>query len=228
MSTKTESAARRRAPLTRERVLRAAVDLADKGGIGEVSMRKVGQELGVEAMSLYNHVANKEQMLDGMVDLVVSEIEPVSGGADWKSALRDQVMAAREVMTRHGWAPAVIETRTEASLPTLKYFDSIVGILRSGGLSLNLIHHGLHALGSRALGFSQELFDDSEALEENPEVAALMLQQMTEEYPNVSAMLAEISHDEGSVVGTGCDDNIEFVFAVDLIIDGLERLRDNE
>jgi AcrR family transcriptional regulator len=227
MATRTDAPVEPRLPLTRDRVLRAAVELADEGGIEAVSMRKVGQELGVEAMSLYNHVSNKEDMLDGMVDLVVSEIEASPGGADWKAAMRNQVMVAREVMMRHGWAPAIIETRTNMSIPTLKYFDSIVGILRDGGFSLDLVHHALHAMGSRVLGFSQELFDDSDALEQSPEIAALMLQQMTEEYPNISAMLTEITHENESVVGQGCDDNIEFVFALDLILDGLERLRDS-
>ncbi len=227
MATETEPNSQPRVPLSRERVLRAAIVLADQGGIESLSMRKLGQELGVEAMSLYNHVANKEEILDGMVDVVVSEIDLSSGGTEWKTTLRRQVLSAREVMVRHPWASGMIESRTNITQPMMRYMDSIVGIFRDGGFSLDLAHHAMHALGSRLLGFVQELFDDSDALDESPEVAALMLQQMTEEYPHISAMMLEISHDDDSTVGQGCDDYVEFVFGLDLILDGLERLRDS-
>ena len=226
MARQRETAAEPRTPLSRERVLEAAVGLADEGGIDAVSMRKLGQELGVEAMSLYNHVANKEEILDGMVDVVVGEIELLTPAGDWRATLRAQAMSAREVMVRHPWAPAVIETRKQGSPIVTKYFDSTMGILLGGGFSPDLMHHAIHAVGSRILGFTQELFNDSDQLAESPEVAALMLQQMTEEYPNISAMLKEISHDQESILGSGCDDDIEFAFALDLILDGLERLRD--
>jgi AcrR family transcriptional regulator len=225
MTTETEVPAEHRVPLSRERVLRAAVELADRGGIDAVSMRKVGNHLGVEAMSLYNHVANKEQMLDGMVDLVVGEIDQSEAGGDWKAAMRRRVLAAREVMVRHPWAAGVIESRINMSATMLQYMDSVVGIFRTGGFSLELTHHAMHALGSRMLGFNQELFDDSEALEESPEVAALMLQQMTDEYPNISAMLGEVSHEGEPIGGKGCDDQAEFVFGLDLLLDGLEARR---
>ena len=226
MATQTDTPAEPRIPLTRERVLRAAVDLADEGGIESVSMRKVGQQLGVEAMSLYNHVANKEEILDGMVEIVVNEMDPSSSEIDWKPAMRGRVLSAREVMSRHPWAPGVIESRVHMPPAMIKYFDSIVGIFREGGFSLDTTHHAMHALGSRMLGFTQELFDDSAAFEESPDVTALLLQQMTGEYPNISAMLKEITHDDGSIVGEGCDDQVEFVFGLDLMLDGLEKLRD--
>ena len=225
MATQTKTPVEPRIPLTRDRILGAAIDLADLGGIESVSMRKVGQELGVEAMSLYNHVANKGEMLAGMVDAVVSEIELSPGGPDWKIALRNQVMSARTVMARHPWAAVVIEDQNDPTPPLMAYFDSIIGIMRSGGFSYDLIHHGMHALGSRALGFSQELFDDSDTAEESPEVAAAMVQQMIQAFPNMSAMMQEITHEDDSVVGQGCDDNVEFAFALDLILDGLDRLR---
>jgi AcrR family transcriptional regulator len=214
-----------RLPLTPDRVLRAAVDLADRGGIKAVSMRKVGQELGVEAMSLYNHVANKEEMLAGMVDIVVGEIPLDDAGDDWKAAMRHRAMSARRVMMRHPWAPRLIETRPDMTPTMMSYMDSVIGIFRNGGLSLELTHHAMHALGSRMLGFTQELFDDSEAKAENPDVAAVRLQQMTEVYPNISALVADIAHDDDSIVGSGCDDNVEFIFGLDLILDGIERLR---
>ena len=113
--------------------------------------------------------------------------------------------------------------------PTLiKYFDDIMGTFRRGGFSLTLIHHAGHTLGSRLLGFTQELFDDSDALDQEPDMTALMIQQMSDVYPNISAMLEEITHDEATVPGSGCDDDLEFTFALDLILDGLERLRDAE
>ena len=226
MVTQTDSRTEPRIPLTRERVLRAAIGLADEGGIESLSMRKLGQELGVEAMSLYNHVANKEDILDGMVDAVVSEIDLSPGGTDWKSQLRHRVLSAREVMMSHQWAPGVIETRKTISVPMLKYMDSVLGIVVDGGFSIDLAHHAMHTLGSRLLGFAQELYDDSEELDASPEIAALMLQQMTAEYPNISALVAQITHDEDSIIGTGCDDQVEFVFALDLILDGLERIKD--
>ena len=105
MVTRNSASSETRTPLSRERVLRAAVDLADESGIEALSMRKLGQELGVEAMSLYNHVANKEEILDGMADLIMSEIEPPLPDADWKSALRERALSAREVLVRHPWAP---------------------------------------------------------------------------------------------------------------------------
>jgi AcrR family transcriptional regulator len=177
-------------------------------------------------MSLYNHVANKEEILDGMVDAVVSEIEAPANGADWKAAMRGRVLSARLVLMRHPWAPRVIESRTRASPTVMKYMDSILGILFAGGFSTDLAHHALHALGSRILGFTQELYDDSGELDESPAVAAIMLQQMTAVYPHISTMVSAISHDEQSVLGQGCDDQVEFEFALDLILDGLQRLRD--
>ncbi len=226
VATRIESSAKPRIPLTKERVLRAAIALADEGGIESLSMRKLGQELGVEAMSLYNHVENKEDILDGMVDTLASEIELTLGDADWRSAMRDQILAARVVMARHPWAPAVIESRKTLSAPMMKYMDSVLGIFRQGGLSMDLSHHAMHVLGSRVLGFAQELYDDSQALEESPEVVAVMMKQMGSVYPNITALTEQITHDEATIIGSGCDDDVEFAFALDLILDGLERIRD--
>jgi AcrR family transcriptional regulator len=214
-----------RTPLSRERVLRAAMALADEHDIEAVSMRKLAQELGVDPMSLYNHVTNKEDLLGGMVDLVVDEIDlmPVDDG-DWKGALRAQVLAARQTMLRHPWARGVLEARTDSSPTIMRYFDAVAGIFRSGGVSIDLMHHALHTIGSRVLGFNQELFDDSNTFDQGPEVIALMAHQMAAEYPNLSEMMLQISHDEATVVGSGCDDKFEFEFALDLILDGIERL----
>ncbi len=215
-----------RVRLSRERILRAAVALADEHGSDAVSMRRLAQELGVDPMSLYHHVANKDALLDGMADLVVSEIATPAADRDWKAALRARVLAAREVMLRHPWASRVLETRAEAPPAVVAHFEAIAGIMRDGGFSVDLVHHALHTLGSRMLGFSQELFDVSGALAEGPEVLALTAHRMARDLPNLAAMLLQISHDESTVVGSGCDDQLEFEFALDLLLDGLERRRD--
>jgi AcrR family transcriptional regulator len=223
MATKIEQTAPVREPLTKERILRTAVALADEGGVDSLSMRRIAQELGVVPMALYKHVANKDEMLDGMVDVVVGEIDPPLTDADWKTAIRERVLSARRALLRHPWASKVIESRTNPTPTVIGYMDAMIGILRNGGFSVDLTHHAMHAMGSRALGFSQELFDDTP--EDPPAVQAIEMQWMAEQYPHISEMVAAISHDDASVVGMGCDDQFEFEFALDLMLDGLERLR---
>jgi AcrR family transcriptional regulator len=223
MATKIEAKAGPREPLTKERILRAAVALADEGGVESLSMRRIAQELGVVPMALYKHVANKDGMLDGMVDVVVAEIDPPLEGADWKTAIRERVLSARRALLRHPWASRVIESRTSPTPTVIGYMDEMIGILRKGGFSVDLTHHSMHAMGSRALGFSQELFDDTP--EDPPEIQAIAAQQMADAYPYISEMAAAISHDDASVVGQGCDDQFEFEFALDLMLEGLERRR---
>ncbi len=223
MATKIEAKAEPRKPLTKERILRTAVALADEGGVDSLSMRRIAQELGVVPMALYKHVANKDEMLDGMVDVVVGEIDPPLAGADWKTAIRARVLSARRALLRHPWTSRVIESRISPTPTVIGYMDEMIGILRQGGFSVDLTHHAMHAMGSRALGFSQELFDDTP--DDPPEIQAIAAQQMAEAYPYISEMAAAISHDDASVVGQGCDDQFEFEFALDLMLDGLERLR---
>jgi AcrR family transcriptional regulator len=211
-----------RVPLSKERVLRAAVELADRGGTEAVSMRKLGQELSVDAMSLYHHVQNKDDILDGIVDVVVGEIDTSPVGADWKTELRQLVMTARTVMLRHPWAPRVIEERTDPGSAQMRYMERVLAILRSGGFSLDLAHHAIHVLGSRILGFNQDLYDDTDKGRVDPELAALMARQMADTYPNISELALAATHDGG--LG-GCDDDFEFAFGLDLILDGLQRLR---
>src|SRR6187431_2178029 len=170
------TATERRVPLNRERVLAAAVELADREGIEALSMRRLGQELSVEAMALYNHVANKDDLLNGMVDAVVGEVDLTDGAdRDWKMAARNRILAARRVMRRHPWASAVIASRTGASPVVMRYMDRMGGIMLAGGFSVDLMHHAFHTLGSRVLGFTQELFDDSSANSLAPEVQELMI-----------------------------------------------------
>ena len=186
-------------------------------------MRKLGQELGVEAMSLYNHVRNKDDVLDGIADAVVGEIDVRPSAADWKTSLRQRVISARTVLLRHPWAPGVIQSRTSPSPAMLRYLESVIGILREGGFSIDLAHHAMHVMGSRVLGFTQELLDDSKELGSDPEMAAILARELGDKYPRLTEMAMAVSHDGG--LG-GCDDDSEFAFALDLILDGLERLRD--
>ena len=214
----------RRVPLSRGRVLRAAVALADDAGIESLSMRKLAEELKVVPMALYKHVTNKEELLDGMIDVVVGEIDPPVRETDWKSAVRQRILSARRALLRHPWASLVIESRTTPTPVVLEYMDSMIGIFRAGGFSVDLTHHVMHAMGSRLLGFTQELFDDSRGVD--PEMQAIMLRELAGKYPNVAAMATAASHEGESVVGQGCDDQFEFEFALDLLLDGIERLRE--
>jgi AcrR family transcriptional regulator len=219
-----------RVPLSRRRVLRAAVELADRDGLGALTMRGLAQELGVEAMSLYHHVANKEAILDGVAEVVVGEILEAVGSAeapepeDWRAALRWRILTARDVLQRHPWAPRVMETRTTFNMEVMRYFDGVLGILRAGGFSYDLAHHALHALGSRALGFVQELFapDDPEtADEEGSELVA----QLAEQLPHLVGMMAEVAHEDPDTNLGWCDHQAEFEFGLDVLLDGLERRR---
>jgi len=219
-----------RTPLSRERVLRAAVKVADDGGIDGLTMRRLAEELGAEAMSLYYHVANKEALLDGVVDVIVAEINEVvdridvpSKGADWKKATRQRILSAREVLLRHPWAPGLFETRSTTSLAVLRYFDGLLGLMRDGGFSYDVAHHALHALGSRALGFTQELFDPSDGAGD-PDAAAA-LQKVADQLPHLVGMMMEVAHDDPDSTLGWCDDQTEFEFGLDIILDGLDRMR---
>jgi hypothetical protein len=152
------------------------------------------------------------------------EIQPV--GDDWKVTMRRQITAARQVMARHPWAIGVLETRKTITPAVMRYYDTVGGLFRQGGFSVDLMHHAMHALGSRVLGFTQELFDDSGV--DSPHMDEADVQQLKEGYPNIAAIVEEIQHQEQSIVGSGCDDDIEFRFALDILLDGLERKRDEE
>jgi AcrR family transcriptional regulator len=224
MSTEIEVEAESRVPLTRERVLRTAVELADESGIEALSMRKLAQALDVVPMALYRHVANKDELLDALVDVVVGEIDPPLEGADWKTALRARILSARRALLRHPWASRLMESRKTPTPVVLGYMDSMIGMFRTGGFSLDLTHHALHAMGSRMFGFTQELFNDTSDVE--PAAEAEMWGSMAGTYPYIFEIFSEISHDDASTVGPGCDDQFEFEFALDLMLDGLERLKD--
>jgi len=206
--------------LTRQRVVEAAIELADRGGLEAVSMRRLADVLDVEAMSLYTHVRSKDDLLDAMVDSVITEIPLQAVGADWRPRLRRQLLDARAVFQVHRWAPALIESRHAPGPATPAYFNTVIGLLREGGFSLEQTHHALHVLGSRALGFAQDPWDDSDPLPD--EAAKLLAEQVRDTLPYVAEMALAGTHDGG--LG-GCDTDAEFLFALDFILDGLERLR---
>jgi AcrR family transcriptional regulator len=219
-----------RKPLSRERVLAAAVVLVDAQGIQALTMRRLADELHVEAMSLYYHLRDKEALLDGVVETVIAEIDVTGLEADgdgWRARLRQRFLAARQVMLRHPWMPGLLSTRRTVPVSVYAYYDEIVGTLVGAGFSYRLAHRALHAFGSMPLGFVQEIFSpasaggsmDDEAAEED-------LAAMAEALPNLTAMLeAEIHSSTDPTLGW-CDSQFEFEFTLDLLLDGLERLRD--
>jgi AcrR family transcriptional regulator len=220
ISAQGETSAARRTQLTRQRVLAAAIDLADRDGIESISMRRLAQELGVEAMSLYTHVRNKNDLLDGMADAVIGEIPLSLDGADWRASLRQTVLAARTVVLRHTWAPRTVETRTAPGPAALGYVNAVIGILREGGFSIAQAHHALHILGSRVLGFAQAIFDDSGDVD--PQTATELASRLGASHPYVVEMALAVTH--SGALGP-CDDDAEFAFALDFMLDGLDRLR---
>jgi AcrR family transcriptional regulator len=213
-----------RARLSRERVLRAAVALADEGGIQALSMRRLARELGVEAMSLYNHVANKDDILEGMLDIITGEIEVPAEGTDWKEALRRSAISAYETFVRHQWACSLMHATPRISDARMLWMEGVLRTLREAGFSADLTHHAYHALDSHITGFTLWLvsmpFDSHEEL---LDLAKAFLPQISaDEYPYV------IEHAQQHLAGPSRDEPSEFEFGLDLILDGLERLRDAE
>jgi len=209
-----------RPQLTRERVVSAAIELADRDGIESLSMRRLAQELGVEAMSLYTHVRNKNDLLNSLADAVIGQIPLNVDGGDWRASLRQMVLAARAVMVRHPWAPGAIEAQTAPGPGFLRYVNTFLGVLREGGFSVAQAHHALHILGSRGLGYARDLFDDSGELA--PEAADVLAQQLGASHPYLVEMALAVTH-EGTL--GRCDDDAEFEFILDFILDGLARLK---
>jgi AcrR family transcriptional regulator len=217
MSTAGPTAARRE-PLSRDRVLRTAVALADEGGIGALSMRKLGEALGVEAMSLYNHVASKDDLLDGMVDAVFSEIAlPADGG--WKQAMRQRAISAREVLGRHRWAIGLMESRSSPGPATLRHHDAVLGCLRGAGFSVPLTAHAYSLLDSYIYGFAlQEASLPFGTAEQTSEVAQEIFEQLPAgEYPHLTELTVQ------HVLQPGYSYSHEFEIGLDLILDSLEH-----
>ena len=211
-----------RTALSRERVLRAAVAFADESGIATLSMRKLGEVLGVEAMSLYNHVANKGDLLDGMIDYVFSEIGLPCGEAGWKTAMRQRAVSARQVLIRHRWAIGLMESRSSPGPATLRHHDAVIGSLRAAGFPIALAAHAFSVLDSYIYGFAlQEASLPFDAGEETADLARMIMARFTpDEYPHLTELTVEY------VLQPGYDYGDEFEFGLDLILDGLERARE--
>jgi AcrR family transcriptional regulator len=210
--------------LSRERVLQAALALAARDGIESLTMRKLADELGVGAMSLYYHVPNKEQLLDGMVDIVFSEIDPPSTDVDWKTAMRSRALSTRNALRRHPWAIGLMEGRTSHGPANLRLHDAVLGCLRAAGFSLEMTVHAYSVQDAYIYGFALQEQDMSS---ETADDFAAEAQRQMREY---EVMLADFPHlvevVGGYVAKAGYDYDAEFLFGLDLILDGLDKLRD--
>ena len=210
--------------MSRERVLEAAIALAARDGIESLTMRKLADELGAGAMSLYYYVPNKEQLLDGMVDVVFGEIELPPTDVDWKAAMRKRALSTREVLARHRWAIGLMEGRTNHGLANLRLHDAVLGCLRAAGFSLEMTVHAYSVLDAYIYGFALQESDMSS--ETADDFAAEAQRQMVE----YEAVLADYPHlvevVGGYVAKSGYDYATEFLFGLDLILDGLDKLRD--
>lgn len=211
-----------RTPLSRPVVLTRAVALADADGVEAVSMRRLAEELGVVPMALYKHVADKEDLVDGMVDTVLASLDEAvpAPPQEWRAAVRDRVMAARRSVLAHPWLRRAIETRTVRTPAVLDHMETITSLLLRGGLSADLTHHAMHALGSRIWGFSSEMFDESAPRARGKRSEAA--QPDPAGYPGIIAVVTEA---ERRRPGAGCDEEFEFCFGLDLLLDGIARLQ---
>ena len=220
MASQPDPIAEPRLPMSRERVLEAAISLADEGGIEPLTMRKLAQELGVEAMTLYYYVANKDEILSGIVDLVVSEIELPLPGADWKAAIRKTAISAHDVLVRHPWAASLMLSATGSSPARWRYMDAILGCMREAGFSADMTDHAYHALDSHITGFTLwevQVQIDPATL---PDLAANFLRGLpVDEHPYL------VEHVHQHLKPRSPEDEGAFAFGLDLILDGLQRIR---
>lgn len=210
-----------RGRLSRALVLQAAVELADATGIESLTMRRLGERLGVEAMSLYKHVANKSELLDGMVDLVFSEIPLPEDATPWREAMRRRAFSVRAALARHPWATVLMDSRASPGMATLRHHDAVLGVLRRAGFSVPLTAHAYSALDSYLYGFVMQEralpFDDGESA---AEVARAIFSSLpADELPHLTELTLE------HVLQPGYDYGDEFAFGLDLLLDGLERAR---
>jgi AcrR family transcriptional regulator len=206
-------------------VLSAALALADRRGLEALTMRELGRALGVEAMSLYNHVAGKEDVLDGLIDLVFGEIEVPCDGPDWRAAMRRRAVSAREVLAQHRWAIGLMESRSRPGQANLTHHDAVLRCLREAGFSVELTAHAYSALDSYIYGFAlQQASLPFDTGEEAAEVAATVMGQ----FPSAAAYphLMELAMQH--VMRPGYSYAAEFEFGLDLILDGLERAQASE
>lgn len=219
MARPAKSAAKPRTPLNREKILRAALAFADANGIESLSMRKLGETVGVEAMSLYNHVPGKADLLNGLIDLVFSEIELPSAEVGWREAMYERAIAVRAVLSRHRWAIGLMESRTSPGPATLRHHDAVLGCLRQAGFPIALAAHAYALLDSYIYGFAlQEASLPFDTGDDTAELAQAILAQFPAgEYPN----LAEFTFQH--VLQPGYDYGSEYEYGLNLILDGLGK-----
>jgi AcrR family transcriptional regulator len=219
MATNAVSNGEARIRLGRERVLRAAISQADDGGLDALSMRKLADALEFAPMALYRHVANKDDLIDGMVDVVFSEVELPAPGPDWRTAMRRRAISLRDALLRHRWAIGLMESRANPGAASLRHHDAVIGSLRAGGFDMAMAAHAYSLLDSYIYGFAltkMNLPFDSGA--EVAEVAETMLEPFPmDAYPNLVAFISE------HAMQPGYDYGDEFEYGLDVILDGLER-----
>ena len=222
MSTQTDHAdVEARVPLSRDRVLRAAVELADTSGLESLSMRRLAQQLGVEAMSLYHHVRNKEDLLGGMLDIVYSEIGTPSRRGEWRSAMRRTAISFHHVLLRHRWACSLLMSPMGPGPARLRYMDAVLGRLRSAGFSADMTHHAYHALDSHIVGFTLWLLPYLALAQQQPDLAERFLRELpTNELPHLIEHIGvHLAPERPGAVN-------EFEFGLDLVLEGLDGRRD--
>jgi len=208
-----------RGPLTREQVLRAAVRIADEGGLEALSMRELGRRLGVEAMSLYHHVAGKDEVLDGIADLVLAEIDLPADGDDWRTSMRARALSAREAFARHPWAPALVDARVRGGPGRLRYLETVLAVLRRAGFTLEHALQAFSLLDGYLYGSCQQSATRAATDAGGADAAKAFLSALpTQEFPNLAAMAAR------QAAGSGHDEDRDFEFGLDLILDGLQRI----
>lgn len=214
------AASQKRRRLDRGTVVDAAIAYADAHGLAELSMRRLAVPLAVTPMALYKHIASREELIDEMVERLVADIAPAPRGAAWKIALRARILSARAVMQRHTWAQGAIEARAAAGPAVLGYMNDLMGLMFAGGLSADLVHHAMHALGVRMWGLTADVLP-TPTMPADPAQHADALAGYAQQYPAIVRMATTAPR-----TGTGCDSDAEFAFALDILIDAFERLHE--
>ncbi|MEP7766187.1 TetR/AcrR family transcriptional regulator C-terminal domain-containing protein [Sanguibacter sp. 25GB23B1] len=216
-----EETPERRASLDRAQVLQAGIALADRAGFGALSMRALATELGVVPMALYKHVSDKDDLVGGMIDTLVEGYVAPPESASWQAAVRAQILEARRTLIAHRWLRTAIESRTRRTPAVLAYMNSLAGRFITGGLSVDLTHHAMHALGHRIWGFSPEAFDEPVPAAGPPDPETL--RRAAETYPYIVAIVA----DTAARPSGACDEGFEFEFTLDLLLDAFARLHES-
>jgi len=220
MATQAVSRREPRSRLSRERIVRAAITHADDGGLEALSMRKLAEELEVAPMALYRHVANKDDLIDGMVDIIFSEIGPPSSGADWKTAMRQRAISVREALSSHRWAVGLMESRTNPGPANLRHHDAVLGTLRAAGFDIAMAAHAYSLLDSYIYGFAMTQMNLPFDASDVADVAQSMLRPFpVNEYPNLVEIMTQ------HVMKPGYDYGDEFDYGLNVVLDGLEKAR---